>query len=190
MRGGQKRKTCIRLNAAGHLHFLTFSCYEDLPLLEDDRWKMLFSESLTNTCRKQSLILSAFVYMPEHVHLLICPTEGKYDISRFLFAVKRPFSFRVKKALEANKSELLGALTIRNRPGHVAFRFWQEGGGHDHNIISLENAVSAVEYIHNNPVRRGLCNSPDEWKWSSWKYYHDQSDYDTECLPDVSGLPL
>jgi REP element-mobilizing transposase RayT len=44
--------------------------------------------------------LVAFVYMPEHVHLLVYPTPGFSPISELLKAIKRPYSFRIKKLLE------------------------------------------------------------------------------------------
>ena len=54
--------------------------------------------------------------MPEHLHLLIYPVTAKADISALLKAIKRPFSYRVKKLLKENDRPLLKKLTIRERP--------------------------------------------------------------------------
>ncbi len=36
-----------------------------------------------------------------------------------------------------------------------------------------ENArVATTQYVHNNPVKRGLVSQPWDWQWSSWRFYH------------------
>ena len=183
-------KTIQHFNVAGHAHLLTFSCYKRLPLLTNDTWRTWLSEGITRTLEKQRFTLIAFVYMPEHLHLLIFPTDDTCAIEQLLFAVKRPFSFKVKRALEESHSPLLQKLTIRDRPNHTSFRFWQEGPGHDRNLISAKNCLKAAEYIHNNPVRRGLCSTADRWRWSSWKFYHASDEYvRDQGLPRVHGFP-
>jgi len=67
--------------------------------------------------------------MPEHVHLLVFPTVAKPAIDDFLSATKRPTSVRIKKWIETSDPKLLRELTIQERPGKKAFRFWQEGPG-------------------------------------------------------------
>ncbi len=64
-------------------------------------------------------------------------------------------------------------LTVRERPGKECFRFWQEGPGFDRNLFSPDAIASSLEYIHNNPVSRGLCRRAVDWKWSSARYYLD-----------------
>ncbi len=55
--------------------------------------------------------------------------------------------------------------------GKALHRFWQAGGGYDRNVCS-DNAVrKVIEYIHNNPVRAGLVYLPEEYIWSSAKYW-------------------
>jgi putative transposase len=46
-------------------------------------------------------------------------------------------------------------------------RFWQAGGGFDRNVVELHAVLAMIEYIHANPVRRGLVSRPEDWKWSS-----------------------
>jgi putative transposase len=51
--------------------------------------------------------------------------------------------------------------------GRRHHRFWQRGGGYDRNVIDDKTAHRQIEYIHNNPVRRGLCTTSVDWLWSS-----------------------
>jgi putative transposase len=53
------------------------------------------------------------------------------------------------------------------------YRFWQDGGGYDRNIINRVTLLKTIDYIHHNPVRKGLVKSPGEWKWSSFGDWHE-----------------
>ena len=55
----------------------------------------------------------------------------------------------------------------RQPNGRIAYRFWQRGGGYDRNIVEPQTAHQEVQYFHHNPVRRGLCQQPEDWFWSS-----------------------
>jgi putative transposase len=183
------RKLVKHYELPGHAHLLTFSCYRRLPLLSNTLWRTWLSRSIDAALAQAHVALVAFVYMPEHVHLLVHPQEEEYRIGWVLFAIKRPFSFRVKMHLVERQSSLLSQLTIRTRPGVTAFRFWQEGPGHDRNLVSVENCVKAAEYLHGNPVRRGLVRTVDRWRWSSWRHYHRPADPPDPALPLIRGFP-
>jgi putative transposase len=133
--------------------------------------------------------LVAFVYMPEHVHLLAYPTGPNPRLDLLLKAIKRPFSTRVKQELVASQSPLLNTLTVRERPGVHRFRFWQEGGGYDRNLRTPSAILAAIEYIHRNPVRRGLCERAIEWRWSSARRYVHPEDRLDPHLPGMHWLP-
>ncbi len=49
--------------------------------------------------------------------------------------------------------------------------FWQRGGGYDRNIVTESELFEKVEYIHQNPVRRGLVKRSTDWPWSSARWY-------------------
>src|SRR5262249_10560835 len=151
---------------------LTFSCYLRMPLPTNDVWRRLLAESIDRALRGHNFRLVAFVFMPEHVHLLVYPVGPESRVDLLLKAIKRPFLTRLKQLLQANRSPLLGRLTVRERPGVERFRFWQEGGGYDRNLPTERAVLAAIEYIHLNPVRRGLCHQAACWKWSSAGRYH------------------
>jgi len=61
----------------GDLHFITFSCFRRLPLLETARARNLFVKSLGEVRERYGFLLVGYVVMPKHVHLLIGePTKG------------------------------------------------------------------------------------------------------------------
>lgn len=182
------RKMIRHWDEPGHAHELTFSCYERWPLLNRDDFKRVLSGSVNAACEGHDFDLVSFVFMPEHVHLIVLPRTFDATISQLLYAIKRPFSFRLKQLLIEEGNPLLHKLTIRDRPGKMTFRFWQEGPGYDRNLMKRDAMVAAIEYIHLNPVRRELCNHPADWKWSSFNHYDKPSQPPAPDLPTVHGI--
>ena len=45
------------------------------------------------------------------------------------------------------------------------------GSYYDRNVRDELEFIEKLQYIHRNPVRRGLVNEPAEWKWSSFRHY-------------------
>jgi REP-associated tyrosine transposase len=185
----QHRKRVKHLDVPGHVHELTFSCYHRLPLLLDRAFPPLLSTAIDRAMQRHRFRLIAFIYMPEHVHLLVLPLHEESKISGLLAGIKRPVSFQVRKHLEATDDPRLQKLTIRERPGTMRFRFWQEGPGYDRNITNPDTLRTAIDYLQANPIRRGLCQMPGEWPWSSW-HAHQGDPPSLENLPTVHGWPV
>ncbi len=82
---------------------------------------------------------------------------------------------KAKHYLQANNTEWLNKLTLR-RGKRKVFRFWQSGPGYDRNIYDDKELLEKINYIHNNPVKRGLVLTPHEWEWSSMKWYDGEKD--------------
>lgn len=57
------------------------------------------------------------------------------------------------------------------RVGEEQWRFWQAGGGYDRNLYTARAAWNEIHYVHNNPVRGGMCDDPVLWPWSSAAAY-------------------
>ena len=184
------RKTIKHYHEPGDFHELTFSCYRRMPLLTNDAWRSHFARGLDDALAAEKFHLVAFVLMPEHVHLLVwptCPDASAECISRFLAAVKVHASQQVKADLERSGSRLLSRLTIRERPGRSVFRFWQEGPGYDRNLQTGAAVTASIEYLHLNPVRRNLCKSALDWRWSSARWYASEGTDVDAALPTIHG---
>jgi len=183
------RKRVRHYHEPGDVHELTFSCYRRLPLLTNNAWRMMLSRSIDEACRSVGCSLAAFVHMPEHVHLLVWGIDTKEDVSTLLAKIKQPVSIQVRKDPEAAKSRLLPRLMVRERPGKIVFRFWQEGPGFDRNLFKTKAVQLSIDYIHANPVKRGLCVKARDWRWSSARYYESDGQELDELLPTITPLP-
>ncbi len=183
------RKQIKHYHEPGDCHELTFSCYRREQLLVDDVWRRMLCESIERAMTGHNCRLVAFVLMPDHVHLLVYPTDPEPDLDGLLFAIKRPYSFRIKQLLIESNDPLLEHLTIRERPDKLTFRYWQEGPGYDRNLRTEAAVLAAIDYIHMNPVRRGLVQRASDWKWSSARWYESDGKLIDPDLPTLHGLP-
>ncbi len=99
--------------------------------------------------------------MPEHAHLLIWPRLAIYGTDAILADLKRPVGQKAMGWLERHSPAFVERLTVRNR-NRTYGRFWQAGPGQDHNVYNPATASAIVEYIHNNPIRRGLVGRAED----------------------------
>ncbi len=160
------RKRMKRREINPMLRFLTFSCWERYQLLGNARIRDAFAVHLEETKAAFGIRLIAWVFMPEHVHLLAYPTAGP-SVVQFLFALKRPFARDVIARWRELKAPVLGRILDAKGKPH----FWLPGGGHDRNVATFEERQEKIAYIHKNPVTRGLVENREDWKWSSYRWY-------------------
>jgi putative transposase len=156
-----------RYYGRGDLHFLTFSCYRRLPLLETVRARNLFVRARGQIRERYKFRLLGYVVMPEHVHLLISePAKGTPSVA--LKALKQ----RVSRDLRKKKRCVSDAqLRLPFMNGSAALpRFWQTRF-YDFNVYSAKKKREKLEYMHFNPVKRGLVKEPGAWRWSSFLFY-------------------
>ncbi len=161
------RKQFRRRETLFKWRFLTFSCYQRLPLLGNPAIRDLFAESLEQAHQRCGFRLRAWVVMPEHVHMMLAPTETDWPVAAILAAIKQPVAQKVLRRWRAIGAPVLERLLDSRGAAH----FWQEGGGFDRNVRDVEELGKEIGYIHFNPVKRGLAAEPAEWVWSSARWY-------------------
>jgi len=160
----------VHFNYPGHAHELTFSCYRNRNFLLMEQLCLFLADAINLAREKHDIKVLAYVFMPNHVHLLIFPVRRDYLISMILLTIKQSASRRALIQARKYNHELLNQF----KTGIMSkrYRIWQEGGGYDRNINNPDTLLKAVDYIHNNPVRKGLVDSPDKWRWSSFGDWH------------------
>jgi putative transposase len=140
-------------------------------LLGRDRARRWLVEAIEEARARASFDLWAYVVMPEHAHVLLRPLDPSHGISDILWRIKRPVGRRAIAFLEREAPGWLSRLTVLHGNGTPERRFWQAGGGYDRNLVEPSTVWRVVEYIHRNPVRRGLVERPEDWEWSSAGWY-------------------
>jgi putative transposase len=164
------RKLRKRIDEPGQARELTFSCYKRYEFLGRDRTRQWFVDELAEARKTFPFDLWAYVIMPEHVHLLIYPREASAKAGIVAGRIKESVARKAIKYLEENAPEWLERISVKEG-SRLRRRFWQPGGGYDRNVVELSTVEQMINYIHMNPVRRGLVSRPEEWFWSSAGWY-------------------
>lgn len=163
-----------RFNIDGHGRFLTFSCFKNRPFFNSERACEWFIDALSVSKTKYAFDLWAYVIMPNHVHLLMFPKNGE-DVPRILKFMKLKVTNTAIEWLGKNNPDGQKLMIDMQPNGRQHLRFWQRGEGYDRNIFSAEEAHEKIRYIHANPIRAGLADSENEWKWSSYLAWETDS---------------
>ncbi len=137
-----------RYQDTGDLHFVTFSCYRRRPLLRTRGAPQLFEWALEQARINYGFFVSGYVIMPEHVHLLL----------------SEPDRATLATALKAIKQSVARRLVVRGE------HFWQ-ARYYDFNVRTEKKRTEKLRYMHRNPVKRGLVDKPEDWRWSSFRNY-------------------
>ncbi|MCI0379922.1 MAG: transposase [Gemmataceae bacterium] len=166
-----KHKRVRSFNNPGEAHELTFSCFHGLQLLSKDRTRQWFIGAMRRARRDLKLSILSYVIMPEHVHIIVWPQEPDYNIADIRTALKVPVQRKALRFLRSKAPRFLSQMKDVQPSGKVHHRFWQRGGGYDRNVIEPYTLLQMIEYIHNNPVRRGLVEKATDWVWSSARFY-------------------
>ncbi len=122
-----------------------------------NRWRIL-ADSFRYCIEHKGLELNGYVFMLNHLHLIVTSS----DMAGFLRDFKKFTSKQFKENLQANESCVL-ALFIDDEG---QYRFWMD----DNAPKKVENHgfyLQKLNYIHENPVRKGYVVRPEYWFWSS-----------------------
>ena len=156
-----------RIYGRGHLHFITFSCYRRLPLLKTARARDIVVAELARVRTEMGFRLVGYVVMPEHVHLLINEPPGETPsavLHRLKLRVAKHLRGRIRRKPSGQMELSFAACKAQPRS------FWQ-ARFYDFNVYSRGKRKEKLNYMHANPVKRGLVSHPKDWPWSSWEYY-------------------
>lgn len=110
-----------------------------------DEEKRIIQETLIEASDHEEIVLSAYVIMPDHFHALLKPNGN--DLSKTMQLLKGRSSRRINK----------GTL-------------WQKGF-YDFMIVSEKKFKEKFNYIHKNPVMKGLADNPENYPFSSAEKY-------------------
>ncbi|MBX2894062.1 MAG: transposase [Cyclobacteriaceae bacterium] len=138
-----------------------------LPVLSRDIEKKIIIDSLRFLVSAQRIKITAFVLMDTHFHLIwqVLGEHKREDVQRDFL---RFTAQQLLKQLRNEKSELLSKLQVNTKDR--TYQVWQR------NSLSIELRSAKVflqklEYIHNNPVKAGLCALPEDYRYTSARFY-------------------
>jgi len=139
----------------GRVYFITFRTYKNLQLDEQSK-QIIFNNIIHYSKIKYKLY--SFVIMNDHVHIILQPNEiepGKYiNLSEIMHSIK---SFTAKKIIKHLQYEWTETTVL---PEKI---FQSES--YDRIIRTEDELKEKMNYIHNNPIKKGLCEDGYNYKW-------------------------
>ena len=136
-------------------------------MLLDNQHKDIIVDSLKFLVADKRIILNAFAIMSNHIHLIWQPTFA-FTLSDIQASLLKHTAKELKRSLADKDASALE--TYRVNKHNRTYQFWKRES------LSIELRTHAVfiqklEYIHYNPVKAGLCINPEDYYYSSAKFY-------------------
>ena len=160
-----------QISSDGAVYYVTFTLVQWLPLFVREEPCKIITDSLGHCIRNNRLLVGAYVIMPTHLHAVLADHDTNYERLSETIDAFRKFTGRAladycdRSGPPAFKLAIRDEATAdRNR------RVWQPSK-HPEIVYSDHFLTTKVTYLHNNPVRAGLVESADHWRFSSAAHY-------------------
>ncbi|MBK8553026.1 MAG: transposase [Ignavibacteria bacterium] len=150
-------------------YFITSTIIDWIKVFNSDESYALLFQNFIYYQIKYEIEIIAYVIMPEHFHM-ICKSK---TLKKAVQSLKSYTAKKIIEKLNTNKNySVLEELKKRKKIYKIEseFQIWQEGY-HPQEMTNSIMLKQKIEYIHNNPVRKGLVSRPENWKYSSAGYY-------------------
>ncbi len=157
--------------------FITLTIIDWVDLLTRKRYTKVLDESLNYCIEEKGLIVHAYVYMSNHIHLIVSSKSN--DLSKIVQSFKRyttkQFILLINESGESRKEWLLNKFSFaadrikRNKN----YKIWKDGF-HPVLLDTNEKIAQRVNYIHKNPVEAGICFHQSDYVNSSYLMYTDE----------------
>ena len=148
--------------------FITTTCYKWQNVLINDSYFSILYNSLSFVNEKYKGKIVSYVFMSNHVHFIIFFEEKNY-ISEYMRDFKKFTSGEIRRKLQSeNYLIILESLGYRKRD--QIYKVWMDRFD-DVIIRSSKVMFIKLNYIHYNPVRKGIVALPEDYKHSSAAFY-------------------
>ncbi|HAD98263.1 MAG TPA: transposase [Cryomorphaceae bacterium] len=163
------------------LYFVSFAVVGWLDVFTQAEYKNILLDSLRFCQKEKGMEISAWVIMNNHIHLIFRSVKDQRP-ELLLGDFKRFTSKALVKGIHENPLEnrrefLLNRFaTEAKRSSNVQqFQFWQHDN-HPIELWSLKVTAQKIDYLHNNPVKAGLVENPEDYLYSSARDYSGEKD--------------
>lgn len=153
------------------LYFVTFSVVDWLPVFVAEEPCCIVTDSLNFCHERKHLRTNAYVIMPTHLHTILFDADWNADrLRQTLTALRKYTGQQLTKHCHFHLPPCFaGTLRASSGPDR-RHRFWQ-GGIHPEAIYSQTFWRQKLDYIHDNPSRKGLVREAHHWRFSSAAYW-------------------
>jgi putative transposase len=157
------------INFNSYPQFLTATILEWKHLLKHDEYKQIVIDSLLFLTKEGSVVINAFVIMPNHIHL-IWQIQDNYKHDKIQMRFLKYTAQQMKFTLIDSNNRMLNDFLVNSKDRQ--YQFWER------NSLSIDLwtekvFIQKLIYIHNNPIKDpwNLVVCPEDYKYSSAKFY-------------------
>lgn len=150
-------------------YFLTCTAVKWFPLFNDPNLTEILFASFRFMQKHNRLTIYAYVIMDTHLHLVAASENLSKEIANFKSFTARRIIDTLKEKKEKRLLEQLAQAKDLHKKDRQ-FQVWQEGS-HPQALQNEAMMRQKIEYIHHNPVKRGLVEEPVQWVYSSAANY-------------------
>lgn len=173
----------MRNNYAIHWpQFYTATVYEWRNLLAHDNCKDIIISSLKFLVDEKRVNLYGFVIMSNHVHLIWHPL-AEHKPSEIQASFMRHTAKQLKRTLINSNNDELEKFKVSKYDR--SYQIWKREPL-SIELFTPEVLIQKLEYIYSNPVKAGLCKHPEEYQYSSARFYFEGNDQ-FDMLTHYSG---
>ncbi len=150
-------------------HFITCTIVGWLPVFTRKAYLDIIADSLTFCRQQKGLLIYAYVILDNHLHLV----AASDNLSQLIRDFKRHTAKEIQTvARQENKLWLFKQFEFfkDDHKRNSQHQVWQEGY-HAQAITSEDMLSQKLDYIHYNPVRIGLVDRSEDWRYSSARNY-------------------
>lgn len=166
-------------------YYLTSVTKDRLPVFKNTQMAKLVCEALNDARKSGGFMIFAYVVMLDHLHLVTDSLVKSKDIHRFVNGnISRKVIDHLK---EKGHAESLQKLRIAERDGNRKYSLWQHHP--DTRLLWSEQMLwQRIQYTHLNPVRAGLADHPNDWRWSSARIFHGRPSENEPLSVDLDRI--
>lgn len=171
-----------RIRVEGSVYYITTNVYSRLRIFISPSFIIPILDSLNFYRYQFKSKLFGYVIMPDHLHLLVYPTDGSIDVSDFMRDFKRFTSGRISRQAELEgKTDWVAQFQESGEETKRAEKkVWQDSYW-EQSIFTDKFMREKLNYIHMNPVRAGLVDEPGKYPYSSCRNY----EFDDNTLIEI-----
>jgi putative transposase len=157
------------------LYFITYTVVDWIDVFTRNLYRDILLDSWNYCIKNKGLRIHAWCIMTNHVHMII--SSEKEELSHIMRDMKSYTSTSLRKHITENpkESRKKWMLRLMKRAGNKNsnnkdFQFWQQ---HNHPLLLDSNFLleQKLDYIHNNPVKAGFVDEPEDYVYSSARDY-------------------
>ena len=174
---------CFRIVDGVYVYFVTFTLIDWLPIFINPDPTQTIVDSLRFCIKEKGLRINTYVIMPNHLHMIVF--DEKFDNERLRQTLVDFRKFTGRKLagfIDNNLPESL-AMVIRSKELTDRERQVWQPGWHSEGLVSESFWKQKMDYIHENPVRKGRVRLPEEWRYSSAGYWLNGDEGDIPIVP-------